>query len=62
MQFPFRFYIIFVMNKNELEILKMYIEENRVWLGEWGRLLSLEEFVDGVEDSIGWDEVRKGSE
>ena len=50
------------MNENERAILEMYIEENKIWLGEWGRLLSLEEFVDGVEDSIGLDEVRKGSE
>ena len=50
------------MNKGELEILKMYIEENGINLGYNGRLLSLEDFIDGVEDSIGWDEVRKGVE
>ena len=50
------------MNKNELEILKLYIEENQINLGCNGKLLSLEDFIDGVEDSIGWEEVRKCSE
>jgi len=49
------------MNENELNILKLYIEENGINLGYNGRLLSLEDFIDGVEDSIGWEEVRKSS-
>ena len=50
------------MNKGELEILKLYIEENSISLSYNGKLLSLEKFIEGVEDSIGWDEVRKGCE
>ena len=50
------------MNENERAILEMYIEENQINLGCNGKLLSLEDFIDGIEDSIGWDEVRKCSE
>ena len=54
--------LVIVMNKGELEILKLYIEENSINLSYNGKLLSLEKFIEGVEDSIGWDEVRKGCE
>ena len=47
------------MNENERAILELYIEENKIWLGEWGELLSLEDFEMGVLDSIGFEEVRR---
>ena len=47
------------MNENERAILELYIEENKIWLSCWGKLLSMEDFEMGVEDSIGWEEVRR---
>jgi len=47
------------MNKNERSILEHYIEENKICLNNSGKVLTLEEFEDGVENSIGWEEVRE---
>ena len=46
------------MNKNERVMVEMFIEVCE----EKGRLISMEEFVEDIENSIGWDEVRKCSE
>ena len=46
--------IIIVMNENERVMVEMFIEV----CGEKGRLISMEEFVEDIENSIGWDEVR----
>ena len=51
LQFAF---IIIVMNENERVMVEMFIEV----CGEKGRLISMEEFVEDIENSIGWDEVR----
>ena len=42
------------MNKNELQILKAYIDECEIA----GKLLTIKEFSEDIENSIGWDEVR----
>jgi len=42
------------MNESERVMVEMFIEV----CGERGRLISLEEFVEDIENSIGWDEVR----
>ena len=42
------------MNENERKMVNMFIEV----CGERGRLISMEEFVEDIENSIGWDEVR----
>tara|TARA_R110002050_G_scaffold76257_1_gene163018 strand:+ start:1859 stop:1996 length:138 start_codon:yes stop_codon:yes gene_type:complete len=42
-----------MMNEREERVLKMYIEECQIN----GRLLTFEEFVEDIENSIGWDEV-----
>jgi hypothetical protein len=44
---------ICMMNEREERVLKMYIEECQIN----GRLLTFEEFVEDIENSIGWDEV-----
>ena len=43
------------MNENERVMVEMFIEV----CGERGRLISMEEFVEDIENSIGWDEVRE---
>ena len=48
-----RIYNNCMMNKKEERVLKMYIEECQIN----GRLLTFEEFVEDIENSIGWDEV-----
>ena len=53
--FPSIFYIIFVMNENERKMVEMFIEV----CGEKGRLISMEEFVEDIENSIGWREIRE---
>ena len=60
MKFPLFGAIIIVMNKRirEIEIkiiLECFVEECEIK----GRLLSVEEFMDDIENSIGWDEVRE---
>ena len=54
MRFPLFDPIIIVMNENERKMVNMFIEV----CGERGRLISMEEFVEDIENSIGWDEVR----
>ena len=48
------------MNKNERVMVEMFIEvcEERGVNGVV-ELISLEEFIEDIENSIGWDEVRK---
>ena len=55
MKFPLFDPIIIVMNENERVMVEMFIEV----CGEKGRLISMEEFVEDIENSIGWDEVRE---
>ena len=43
-----------MMNENELRVLKVYIEECEIA----GRLLTIKEFSEDIENSIGWKEVR----
>ena len=43
-----------MMNENELRVLKVYIEECEIA----GKLLTINEFSEDIENSIGWDEVR----
>ena len=43
------------MNENERKMVSMFIEVCE----ERGRLISMEEFVEDIENSIGWDEVRE---
>tara|TARA_R110002050_G_scaffold56751_1_gene127608 strand:+ start:246 stop:452 length:207 start_codon:yes stop_codon:yes gene_type:complete len=43
-----------MMNENELRVLKVYIEECEIH----GKLLTIKEFSEDIENSIGWDEVR----
>ena len=54
MKFPLFDPIIIVMNENERKMVNMFIEV----CGERGRLISMEEFIEDIENSIGWDEVR----
>ena len=54
MKFPLFDPIIIVMNENERKMVNMFIEV----CGERGRLISMEEFVEDIENSIGWKEVR----
>jgi hypothetical protein len=42
------------MNKNERVMVEMFIEVCE----EKGRLISMEEFIEDIENSIGWKEVR----
>ena len=42
-----------MMNERDKKVLEMFIEV----CGEGGKLISMEEFVEDIENSIGWDEV-----
>ena len=55
MKFPLFGFIIIVMNENERKMVEMFIEV----CGEKGRLISMEEFVEDIENSIGWREIRE---
>ena len=54
MNFPNLAFIILIMNENERKMVSMFIEVCE----ERGRLISMEEFVEDIENSIGWREVR----
>jgi len=42
-----------MMNERDKRVLEMFIEVQE----EKGRRISMEEFVEDIENSIGWDEV-----
>ena len=42
------------MDENERVMVEMFIQVQE----EKGRRISMEEFVEDIENSIGWDEVR----
>ena len=54
MKFLGDYFIILLMNENERVMVEMFIEVCE----EKGRLISMEEFVEDIENSIGWKEVR----
>jgi hypothetical protein len=43
------------MNENERKMVEMFIEVCE----ERGYLISMEEFVEDIENSIGWREIRE---
>jgi hypothetical protein len=55
LKFPGILSIILIMNENERKMVEMFIEVCE----ERGRLISMEEFVEDIENSIGWREIRE---
>ena len=51
---PIRIYTICKMNDTTQQILELYIEECKIK----GKLLTIEEFSEDIDNTIGWDEFQ----